>query len=108
MKGLTNAVATIERLGAYSGDKATIQTVAGSIEGHFTPIDADANTIALKITGQAFQFISDDYQDLRQGDKLTITTLDGTNHGKFGVRGISKYIQKGINFIKCYLEKASV
>lgn len=91
--------ATIERLTAYSSDKASLAAVAGTVFGALRPIDQDENTIALNLTGQGYRFDVDDGDDVRVNDRLTI------NSEVFVVRGIKKYNQRSIDAKACFLEK---
>lgn len=92
--------ATVKRLSAYSGDKSSYASVAGTIEGQFQPINPSMATVALNIVSQAYQFITDGDQDIRAGDVLTVDSAD------YGVKGVSLYRQGSIQFLKCTLEKS--
>lgn len=95
----TDTAATIRRLATYAGSKAERATVAGSVYGMFSPIDSDANTIALNMVGQAYTFICGGDTDIRERDELTI------NSATYTVKGIQLYDRISICTKICYLEK---
>lgn len=94
-----NISATIKRLGAYSSDKATYASVAGTIRGSFQPIEPGYKTEQLQIVGQAYEFITDGRtQDVRVNDVLTIDAIE------YRVKATSRYRFAGLDLLKCVAE----
>ncbi len=84
MRNLCEKKASLERLGAYSGNKASYVSTGTEIRGFLMPIDSDQNVIALGIMGQAYEFTTQGYQDIQIKDVLTIETVE------YRVRGIKR------------------
>lgn len=100
MRGLFNAIATVKRLSAYSGNKSTMEVVPDfSVEGFFKPIENNDSLIDLSIVGQAYQFECESYNDLRAGDILVI---DGV---EYGIKGLAQYTMKSLNYWRCICDK---
>lgn len=92
-------IASVSRLGAYSGDKSSYSSV-GDVEGNFEPISPSMDAIAQGAISQSYQFVCDIESDVRDNDKLTI-------EGEvYGVKGTSKFRQGSIEFLRCILEKS--
>lgn len=90
---------TVKRL-TQTNDQSEYATVSGvTYYGFFRPVDTSQNIIALRITGQAFQFSTDGINDIRISDILTY------NSEEYGVLGIKRMTQKGVDVLHCYLEK---
>ena len=100
MRGLFNEVATVSRLSSYSGGKASMQAIAGEVEGHFEPVDNDYNNITLNMQGQAYLFMSEGDADIRENDILTI---QGSN---YGVKGTAPFYQKSVFYLRVILERS--
>ena len=92
--------ATVKRLSAYSGGKATFGSAGSAIFGQFVPVAADQNSIALGIAGQAYKFTTDGIADIQAGDILTVASVDYT------VRGVRRYTMKRADFMEAVLEKS--
>lgn len=99
MRRLCTSKATVERLGAYSGNKATFSAVSGDIRGYFQPIDSDKNIIALGIEGQAYQFVTNGYEDIQTKDRLTISGA------VYYVRGVQRFTAGKIDELRVILEQ---
>ena len=94
-----DAIASVSRLGSYSGDKSSYSTV-GDVEGNFEPISPSMDAIAQGALSQSYQFVCDIESDVRDNDRLTIESE------AYGVKGTSKFRQGSIEFLRCSLEKA--
>lgn len=103
MRGLFNKTATVKRLSAYSGDKATFQIVPNvEIEGHFYAIDKEGFLLDLRIAGQAYGFECEaEFFEILPNDILIIDNVE------YNVKGVSKNEMKSLYFIRCILEKAT-
>lgn len=90
---------TVKRL-TQTNDQSAYATVSGvTYYGFFRPVDTSQNIIALRITGQAYQFTTDGANDIRNSDILTY------NSEEYGVLGVKRMTQKGIDTLDCFLEK---
>ncbi len=94
--------ATNTRL-SYAGDKGTYASVGGTIFGFLQPVDVDMNIVAIKIQGQAYEFICDKDEDIKANDMITVTDFEA-NSNEYSVRGVSIFRLGGVNFLKCTLE----
>lgn len=92
-------VASVSRLGAYSGDKSTYASV-GDVEGNFEPVSPSMEAIAEGAVSQSYQFVCDIESDVRDNDRLTIESE------VYGVKGTSKFRLGSVEFLRCILEKA--
>lgn len=90
--------ATRKRL-SYASSKGSYGT-GTDYYGFFTPVENDANTIALNIMGQAWAFYTDPDADILASDSLTINSVD------YQVRGVRRFNQKRNDFLECMLERA--
>lgn len=93
------SIASVTRLSAYSGSKSTYATV-GDVEGNFEPISPSMEAIAEGAISQSYQFICDIDSDIRANDRLTIDSE------VYGVKGVSKFRQGSVEFLRCIMEKA--
>lgn len=92
--------ATIKKVGAYSSNKASYATVSGTtIYGFFAPVGLNMQTQALGIVSQAYEFITDEDQDIDDNDLLTIASVN------YLVKGVSLWPMGSRSFLKCLLEK---
>lgn len=90
--------ATVKRLGAYSGNKSTFASVAGTIYGFFTPMENTQKAASLGIIGQAYEYTTDGTIDIRVNDILTINSID------YGVAGVARFILGSQDFLKVTLQ----
>lgn len=98
MKFANDIPATLKRLGAYSGNKASYASVGGTIYGFFEPVEVDQNIIGLGIMGQAYKFYTNGDQDIRTSDVLTVSSVD------YNVRGVRRNTSQGLDVLECTLE----
>lgn len=93
-----DTVAQIKKLSSYSSGKASYSSASGAIEGFFTPMAPDMQVQALGIESQAYQFVTDQDQDIDANDILVIDSVS------YGVKGISLYRQGSVTFLKAICE----
>lgn len=88
--------ATIYRI-SYVGNAGSYAE-SGSYYGFFQPIDADNNTIAFQIMGQAYQFVTEGTADIQASDKLVIDSVE------YRVRGVKRNTMKRHDILTVILE----
>lgn len=93
-----NTTATQKRLEAYSGGKSSYASQGDGVRGYFAPLQANQQTQALGVFGQAYEFTTDGHKDILVNDILTINSID------YGVRGIARYAIGGQDVLRCTLD----
>ena len=102
MRFNANTSATIKRLQTYSGNKASYAEVAVvTVRGFLNPVAASFQTQSFNIFGQAYEFTTDGYKDIRVNDVLVI------NAEEYHVKGVARSSYGAIDIIKVTMEKPS-
>jgi hypothetical protein len=89
--------ATVKRL-TYTGDKSVYGAVAGTIYGHFAPVDPDQRPQAAQIGAQVYMFVCSGEKDIRATDIVTVNSID------YHVRGVRRYTLESLDFLDCLIE----
>lgn len=91
-----STVATQQRIGAYSNNKASYASTGASFVGQFLPMQ-EQMAINLNLIGQGYIYNAPGNSDIQAGDILTIGGKD------YHVRGVSRVTQAGIDYLRCTL-----
>lgn len=84
---------TIKRQ-VYTGDKSTYTTVAGTFSGYLRPMTEEQAAVNGVQFGLGFMLITETDVDIRQGDRITIDSVEYT------IRGVVNHDRGGITKYK--------